>query len=325
MPYGDAADGVADALLGGGKRQVTLETAGATLIAANRTAARGESTNDSAAELATHRAALTAAVRRSVRRAEREVCIAATDETVFDHRTCRDAVVDIRSEWPTLGHRAQAMGNGSYVGAFGDALVARGVGAAPADEAEVRARVRLRELAAEGQTGVPAATTNRTASSVQQVSRELVKKHAQREIKNRSEQSIRRLTGASRLPAGVPIGPPVYPWIATVNAWSVTVRGEYQRFAVQARGPTPDGGGGVVRYVRDGSTVEFDVDGDGHVERLGRNERVSFEASTTVVAVVPPGPPGIGDVDGNRDERSPGWPCPGDVETERCTREDEPE
>jgi hypothetical protein len=30
-----------------------------------------------------------------------------------------------------------------------------------------------------------------------------------------------------------------------------------------------------------------------------------------VVAAVPPGPPGVGDVDGARTEQSPGWPCPG--------------
>ncbi|MBP1985587.1 DUF7286 family protein [Halolamina salifodinae] len=325
MPYGDAADGVADALLGGGKRRVSLETAAATLIAANRTAATAGTANGSAAELAANRAELTAAVRRSVRNAEREVCAAVTDGTGNDRRTCRDAVVDVRSEWPTLGHRAQAMGNGSYAAAFGDALAARGVGAAAADEATVRVRVRLRELDAKRETGVPAAMTNQTASAVQQVARKVVKKQSKAVIRNESERAMRRLTGASRLPAGVPVAPPPYPWIASVNAWSVTVRGEYQRFVVRARGPAPDGGGGVLRYVRDGSSVAFDADGDGQAERLGRNDHVSFEASTTVVAVVPPGPPGIGDVDGNRDERSPGWPCPGDEETDRCTRGEQPE
>lgn len=320
MPYGDAADSVADVLLGGRERRVTLETAAATLIAANRTATAGESANGSAAALASNRAALTAAVRRSVRRTERAVCVAATEETVLEQHTCRGVVVDLRSQWPTLGHRAQAMGNGSYAAVFGEALAVRGVDDAAADEATVRVRVRLRERGSKRETGVPAATTNRTASAVRQVARRTVEKQAKYVIQNGSERAMRRLTGVSRLPAGVPVAPPPYTWIASVNAWSVTVRGEYQRFAVRARGPAPDGGGGVVRYVRDGSAVEFDADGDSRAERLGRNERVSFEASTTVVAVVPPGPPGIGDVDGNRDERSPGWPCPGKVGTEDCTR-----
>lgn len=91
----------------------------------------------------------------------------------------------------------------------------------------------------------------------------------------------------------------------------VTVRGEYQRFALRAPSGGPDGGGAVVRYVRDGSTATLDVDGDGDPEELGRSERISFETETTVVAAVPPGPPGVGDVDGTRTEQSPGWPCPG--------------
>jgi len=34
---------------------------------------------------------------------------------------------------------------------------------------------------------------------------------------------------------------------------------------------------------------------------------VTFETGTVIVVAVPPGPPGVGDVDGTRDERSPGW------------------
>ena len=309
LPYGDAASGIVDTLLGGGSRQVRLGAAAGTLIVANRTAAAGPEGESTA--LTANRDELAAAVRSSVGEAERAVCDAATNGTGVGRSTCRATVVDARDRWPTLGYRAQAMTNGSYASVFGAVLRTHGVGAARADEASVRVRLRLRELSAERGTGVPAATTNRTASVVQQAARETVRKQVSGSLENASARATRKLTGASRLPAGMPVAPPPYTWIATVNAWSVTVRGEYQRFALRARGVAPDGSGGTVRYVRDGSTARLDVNGDGDRERLGRGDRVGFTASTTVVAVVPPGMPGVGDVDGAREEQSPGWPCPG--------------
>lgn len=324
MPSGDAADSIIETLSSGGTRRVSLETAAGTLIAANRTADTPSSANETqAAALISNRKELTAAVRRSVHDAERAVCATATE---VPSSTCRAAVVDSRSHWPTLGHRAMAIANGSYGLVFADSLSERGVDTITADTAGVRARVRLRKLRTERKTAVPAETTNQTASAVKQVAREITRNKLKSAISNKSNQAITRLTGASRLPAGVPVAPPPYPWIATVNAWSVTVRGEYQRFSVRARGNAPDGGDTMVRYVRDGSTVRLDADGDGERERLGTNERVSFEASTTIVAAVPAGMPGIGDVDGNRDERSSGWPCPGiDDNKNRCEGADEPE
>jgi len=320
LPYGDAADGVVDTLFGGGTQQVSLDAAAGTLIAANQTTDDRAGDEDAAAAsaLAANREELTAAVRDSVREAERGVCDAATEDTAVTRSICRAAVVDARDHWPTLGHRAQAMTNGSYAAVFAAELSTRGVSSAAADKAAVRVRVHLRELRAERKTGVPAETTNQTASAVQQAATEIAREQVKGRMENASQRATKRLTGASRLPAGMPVAPPPYPWIATVNAWSVTVRGEYQCFAVRAKGNAPDGGGATVRYVRDGSTVRLDADGDGVTERLGKNERVGFEASTTVVAVVPPGMPGVGDVDGNRNERSPGWPCPGVDGDEVC-------
>ena len=317
LPYGDAADGIVDALLGGGTRRVSLGTAAGTLIAANRSLDAGNESERAA--LRTNRDELASAVAKSVREAEVLVCDAATNGTGIGRSICRAAVVDSRARWSTLGHRGQAMANGSYASSFDSALTTQGVDAAAADEAAVRVRIRLRELNADRGTGVPAATTNQTASAVQQAAREVAKKQVSGALENASTRVTRKLSGASRLPAGLPVAPPPYTWVASVNAWSVTVRGEYQRFAVRARGVTPDGTGSTVRYVRDGSPVKLDLDGDGNAERLGRSERIDFEASTTVVAVVPPGPPGIGDVDGNRDERSPGWPCPGTETGDDCT------
>jgi len=211
------------------------------------------------------------------------------------------------------------MTNGSYARAFADALERRGVESATASDASVRVRVRLREATAERHVSVPEETTNQTAAAVRQYAEKRTRKAVEGAITNTTRKGARKLTGASRLPAGLPLAPPPYTWVATVNAWSVTVRGEYQRFALRAPSGNPDGGGAVVRYVRDGSTTRLDVDGDGEDETLGRSERVSFETETTVVAAVPPGPPGVGDVDGTRTEQSPGWPCPGATGDEHCT------
>jgi ribosomal protein S9 len=305
LPYGEAAEGIAGALFG--TKRVSLATAAGTLVAANRTVADANSgeTDDfeeRSTRLAENREALTAAVSRSVARAEHSACDAAGKASELPRRTCRNAVRDLRELWPGVGHRGLAMSNGSYADAFAAALEARGVKPATATDAGIRVGVRLREVTAERRTGVPAETTNQTATATRQVARQAVEFGSEEAL----ERAGKRLTGASRLPAGLPLAPPPYTWVATVNAWSVTIRGEYQRFALRATA-----GGGVVRYIRDGSVVHLDVDDDGDPERLGRNERIGFETETTVVAAVPPGPPGVGDVDGTRTERSNGWPCPG--------------
>ncbi|PSP20164.1 hypothetical protein BRC62_00495 [Halobacteriales archaeon QH_10_67_13] len=63
--------------------------------------------------------------------------------------------------------------------------------------------------------------------------------------------------------------------------------------------------------MRDGTPARVDVTGDGAPERLGTSERISFDARIDVVVAVPAGPRGVGDVDGERTEESPGWPRPG--------------
>ncbi|MFC7136678.1 hypothetical protein ACFQRB_09550 [Halobaculum litoreum] len=117
--------------------------------------------------------------------------------------------------------------------------------------------------------------------------------------------------------AGLPVAPVPGYWYATANVWDVEVAGAYPRFTLSAPAPGPDGADGRIRYVRDGSPVTLDVDGDGTADRLGRNERVAFRTWTVVVAVVPAGPAGVGDVNGDADERSPGWPCPWAVAADR--------
>lgn len=129
-----------------------------------------------------------------------------------------------------------------------------------------------------------------------------------------------KLTGAieqrfnrsmERMPAGIPLLPPYAGWYATTNVWVVNVQGRYARFAVEAPRRTPAAADASLAYVRDGENVTLDVDDDGTGERLGRNEHVSFDVRTAVVVVVPPGRTGVGDIDGNYQERSAGWPLAG--------------
>jgi hypothetical protein len=67
------------------------------------------------------------------------------------------------------------------------------------------------------------------------------------------------------------------------------------------------GPGRALTYVRDGSAVRIDWDDDGDAEHAGRANEVSLSVRTAVVVVVPPGGQGVGDTDGNADERSGGW------------------
>jgi hypothetical protein len=105
-----------------------------------------------------------------------------------------------------------------------------------------------------------------------------------------------------RVGAGLPVAPvPAY-WVATVNAWRVQVRGAYPRFTLTADVGPPNR---RFEYVREAAAVTVTVGGD--TIQLGTNEPVAFETGTVIVVAVPPGPPGVGDIDGTRDERSPGW------------------
>jgi hypothetical protein len=315
VPYGDAADGVAGALFGD-EPSVSLATASQALVAANRTGDAGESVR-----LTDARRSLAPRVGRTVRFVERRSCRRLRSEATVARETCLAAVQAASQHWTGTGRRGLAIANGSYARAIGDELERGGVDAGTANRAEVHLRVLHRNLATEERTAIDAGLTNETVGATRSLARAATTELLTKGLENATRRTATRLTGGSRLPAGLPVAPVPGYWYATVNGWSVTVRGEYQRFAVRSYVGGPDGTGGAVSYVRDGEMVRLDVDGDGHAERLGRSERVAFETETVVVAAVPPGPVGVGDVDGNRDERSPGWPCPGRPGTdERCTQ-----
>ena len=104
------------------------------------------------------------------------------------------------------------------------------------------------------------------------------------------------------VPAGLPILPVPGYWFATANVWHVGVSGQYERFAVRSN---RSDGAATTTYLRDGS-VAHAAHGDDDL-RLGTASAVSFETQTAVVVVVPPGPRGVGDTDGEPIKQSPGW------------------
>ena len=102
----------------------------------------------------------------------------------------------------------------------------------------------------------------------------------------------------SRLPAGIPISPTLSPWVTTVNLWRIEASGQYLQMTLI----DPDSG---LRYTRAGQPVQVVVDGG--VQTIGHADRLRLSVDTVIAAAVPPGPPGVGDVEGGRDEKSPGF------------------
>nr|WP_224332502.1 hypothetical protein [Haloprofundus halobius] len=235
------------------------------------------------------------------------------------------------ANWEGHGRRALAAGNGSAATAVAEQVgERRGWHDRRTDRLAVRLRTSMLDAARSDAAQVDRRPTERTSETTQYLARYAKKKLAEglesgtERATDRAREKVRdRLEGtkwADKALVGVPSGLPVAPvpgyWYATVNVWTVEARGEYAQFVVTARRGTA--GSSDLRYVRDGDPVTLDVDGDGEAERLGRSERISFEAQTTVVVAVPPTPPGVGDVDGDADERSGGWPAPGCEPEPRC-------
>ncbi|MFB6127647.1 MAG: hypothetical protein ABEJ79_10205 [Halolamina sp.] len=323
VPYGDAADAVVDAVFGG-QHRVGPGAAGRTLGAASDAVRTQRSLDGEAnASLRARRDRLRNRLNRTLRRYRYCASSVLAAETDLPRRDRRAVVGEAFSRWPTTAGRAKAAANGTLADAVAERAVARGVQSASAPWLTSRLRVAFRELTATDAGRVAATPVSETATKSRRVGRRLLKRAATDAARRASKRAAERVVGRSlsRLPAGVPLAPP-YGWYATVNGWSVSVRGEYRTFAVSARYGAPDGAGGVVRYVRDGSPVSFDVDGDGDGERIGRSERVGFAFETAVVVAVPAGGTGVGDVGGDVDERSDGWPCPGSRRDDGCRSSD---
>ena len=313
LPAGDLTD-----LLDGGQR-VPLRTAARTLRAANETAAR--TTN---ATLDRRRRALRRAVVATNDRFRARAALLLRHHGVGQKRRQR-IVRAALSRWSTPAARATAFANGSATRALVEAAQARvperfGPGNPVARD---RLRMGLRGAIQQARTAevgmVPGEPTAAAGRAVREIAMAGAAEATRSVAAAGARRAKRRVYGSlgSTVPAGLPILPPVQPWYVTINVWSVRVRGVHPRFVVRA--PDSAGPGPPLAYERDGQVVRLDVDDDGTRERLGRAARLDFDIETALLVVVPRGGQGVGDVDGNADERS-GWPRPDPWPSKRAGR-----
>jgi hypothetical protein len=173
------------------------------------------------------------------------------------------------------------------------------------DRLRLDLRDRLtRELDTE-RLNVPAPLVTATTERVRSAVGDAIESELKEQFAKRFNHSI------NRIPAGFPLAPMPGSWYATMNVWWVTVEGRYERFAVEAPRRTPAAADASLSYVRDGSSVTLDVDGDGNGELLGSAPRIDFRSEVGIVVVVPAGGAGVGDINGDIHEITKGWPDPG--------------
>ncbi|GAB3414232.1 hypothetical protein GCM10027435_08900 [Haloparvum alkalitolerans] len=303
LPYAGAASGIVDRLLGADET-VPLSSAGRALVGTDRALAGTENET-----LRNERDGLADSVDRSTDAVEAAADRVLRRQTELSRSERAESLRSARRQWGSTGELAVAMGTGDYAETVAAEAAARG-SFGPADQEVLAARLgrTIVATANEGPATVSAAEVNRSAPVLRAVARD--------ELESRVEAELRRGADAAAdhwapeairaVPAGAPVLPTPTHWYATVNVWTVEVSGAYPRFAVAApRTGPPDG---EFEYVREAGTATVELAG-GPVT-LGRTEQVRFETGTVVVVAVPPGPPGVGDVDGTRDETSAGWPCP---------------
>ncbi|WP_231184324.1 hypothetical protein [Haladaptatus sp. DYF46] len=309
IPSSDIADGVLSFLPDSRKpKQVSLRAAGFALRSANETLATAK--NES---LRRHRDELRKSISASIDDIEANLLdeLATSDAIELDRTERRLAVHRGLADWRTTADRAIAISNGSAA-----ERIAREIerkqrvhwNRMRRDTVTFRVRFAL-ESARRDVGGVRQSNVKSVVSTTRGVLVAELKAAVQQEVENRVQrrlnESINETVGD--LPAGLPVVPIPGYWYATVNVWQVDVSGTYARFTVRAREGSPTSPGASVAYSRESGSVRLDTDGDGTMETLGRTTPISFDTETTVVVAVPPGKTGVGDVDGNADERSSGW------------------
>jgi len=298
-PYGDAADAVAAPGIDR-PSQVRLRTAAQALVA-SESAANG-SVRDSRRELAQSVATSVDGLRRRTGRVVR-------NETRLTRPEAEAVVAKAFARWDGPGRRALAVTNGSLAVAIAEAADQRASSPRPGRVDRLETHL---DAAIANTLRAPATTVaeNMVAETLNRVKSRAAERASEAATKRLARSRLNETLGA--VPAGFPVAPVPGYWYATVNVWEVEIRGAYARFTVRTERGSPSPGA-ATRYVRDGSIVRLDVDGDGAAERLGRDERVDFRTRTVVAVAVPPYRSGVGDVDGNADERGGTWPVP------RCT------
>ncbi|MFB6103477.1 MAG: hypothetical protein ABEJ57_00130 [Halobacteriaceae archaeon] len=314
VPYGDAASAITDAVLDRGAR-VSLRIAARALRAANTTLqTQGNAT------IRSRRDALTAAMQAAFVDVETALVDTVHRRTPLPAARAQTVVTAALREWSTLPARVQAAANGSLAAAIATRVDAHAtLSNRRLDRVRVRLRRRARTLLAS--TRIAAGTVTGVAEATRGLARQTLEQTVADTLDRSGTVLGERWVGDALggVPGGVPLVPVPGYWYATANAWRVAVRGAYVRFAVAAPAGAPlDGLSGTVEYVRRSGAVRMDVDGDGEAELLGHNRRIRFAIESAVIIVVPPGGSGVADVDGVRDERSPGWntsrsPSPGRI------------
>lgn len=318
VPYGDVADTVVDGLFDHFDPQRTsLRTAARTLQAANRTLERADDR-----KLTARRDKLQNVVDASTDQIVSELASSLSDDvptlTAAERRRAINAGVD---PWATTDQKALALANETAAEPIAAALVDRLPPAKRTDRRRdwitLQVRLAIQTSVQRERVRPPQALVEKTAGRTRSTAEAVLAHAVETGVSEAVERAERRWAAKTlaTIPSGLPVTPVPGYWYATVNVWQVTVRGVYPRFTVRARHGTPrfgaDGANGAVAYTRTNRPVRLDVDDDGEAERIGRNTPISFESRTVVLVVVPPYGNGVGDVDGNADERSPGWPNPG--------------
>ncbi|MCG1002197.1 MULTISPECIES: hypothetical protein [Halobacterium] len=306
VPHGDAAAAVVDAAMPDPPESVRVGTAAQALAAANGTL--GAAANRT---LGDRRTALRTAVADSVSAAGRAYRnVLAASPVSFTERERHAATQRALAHWSSVHERGMAVGNGSAARAVADeAASIAGITSQRRDRLATRLRAESTDIVDSDAVRVEAGVVRDTAELTHRVGSALAEQALSEAGSVAAEKAAKKLGAADvgAVPAGLPLAPVPGFWYATANAWSVSVRGSYASLAVRADGGSPIGPGDGTAYVREDASVAFDVDGDGAAERVGRNERVSFDVEATIGVVVPAGPRGVGDVDGNADEQSAGW------------------
>lgn len=305
VPYGEVADTVVAAILG--PDTTRLRTGAQVLRSVERT---DPPTVDIDSE------SLEREVRTGIRAGREAARSTLAGFDLGNLRTRRKTVRTATSRWDTTGARALAVANGSVASAVHEAAVERWRGQLTEQSRDLLALRLQREIdraTASNRARPTEPTVNRTTGRFREALRDRIASRIDTAVANASRGAVEDAVGGSlaRLPAGMPVTPAPGFWYATINLWRVEVAGQYVRFSVRVPRGTPDVPGGQLHYVRDAGTVRLDVDGDGRDELLGRSTRLSFRTGTGVAIAVPPGPQGVGDVDGRPVEESGGWPDPG--------------
>ncbi|KTG24935.1 DUF7286 family protein [Haloferax profundi] len=307
VPYGDATDTVLEPVFGA-RRRVSLRVAAHALLAADDTLAASNGTDDTLRER--HDELELAVVRATVpaEEAARDTLTTHTDLGVTERQQVLESTL---GRWDDPAHRALAVTNGSAARAI--AVSATTPRTVEADLLELRLDDAFRSVRRSQSTTVPQRLTNRTVESTRTARQDVVASATTDVVRNATEDAVEERIDDTldsrfdrsfrRVPAGMPVAPVPGYWYATVNVWDVAVAGEFAQFRVHARGGETES----LTYARDGSAVAFDWDRDGTRETVGRGERVTFDVETAIVVAVPPSGIGVGDVDGDADERSAGW------------------